>query len=86
MLRVWHADLVALIHYVPETYNGRALFFRARERDRGLPQRPEKLWIELVSEGLEVQVASGGHVTMFEPPHVESLAARFQARLSEAIR
>jgi thioesterase domain-containing protein/acyl carrier protein len=86
MLRVWRSDLVALMHYVPETYGGRALFFRARERDRGLPQHPEKLWIELVTEGLEVQVASGGHVTMFEPPHVESLAARFQSRLSEAIR
>ncbi len=86
MLRVWRSDLVAMIRYIPETYGGRALFFRARERDKGLPKYPEKLWIELVSEGLEVQIASGGHVTMFETPHVESLAARFQARLSEAVR
>ena len=86
MLRVWRSDLEALTHYVPETYGGRALFFRARQRDKGLPQFPERLWIELASEGLEVQVASGGHVTMFEPPHVESLAARFQVRLAEATR
>lgn len=84
ILRVWRADLEALMHYEPETYSGRALFFRARDRDRGLPQYPEKLWIEMASEGLEVQVASGGHVTMFASPHVESLAARFQTRLTEA--
>jgi thioesterase domain-containing protein len=75
-----------MIGYVPETYSGRVLFFRARERDEGLPEYPERFWIELASEGLEVQVASGGHLTMFAPPHVESLAARFKARLAEATR
>ena len=84
MLRVWHSDLQALQRYVPETYNGRALFFRARARDSGHPQYPESRWIEMVSDGLQVQVVSGGHHTMFESPHVESLAARFQARLAEA--
>ena len=84
MLRVWHSDLQALQRYVPETYNGHALFFRARERDGGHPQYPESRWIEMVSDGLQVQVVSGGHHTMFESPHVESLAARFQARLAEA--
>lgn len=86
ILRVWRADLIALMDYALETYNGRAIFFRARERDRGHPQHPEQPWIEMVSEGLEVQVASGGHLSMFTSPHVESLAARFQARLAEATR
>lgn len=86
ILRVWRSDVQAMIGYVPETYSGRVLFFRACERDKGLPEYPEQPWIELASEGLEVQVASGGHLTMFAPPHVESLAARFKTRLAEAVR
>jgi phthiocerol/phenolphthiocerol synthesis type-I polyketide synthase E len=86
ILRVWRSDLEALSRYAPETYRGRAIFFRARERDRGMPQYPEQPWIEMAGGGLEVHVAPGGHFTMFMPPHVESLAARFQAHLAEAIR
>jgi thioesterase domain-containing protein len=86
ILRVWRSEVQALIGYVPEPYRGRALFFRARERETGLPEYPERFWIELASEGLEVQVASGGHLTMFAPPHVDPLAARFKARLAEATR
>jgi acyl transferase domain-containing protein/thioesterase domain-containing protein/acyl carrier protein/2-polyprenyl-3-methyl-5-hydroxy-6-metoxy-1,4-benzoquinol methylase len=86
ILHVWRCDLEALSRYAPETYGGRALFFRARERDRGLPQYPEQPWIEMAGGGLEVHVVPGGHYTMFAPPHVESLAARFQAHLAEATR
>jgi acyl transferase domain-containing protein/thioesterase domain-containing protein/SAM-dependent methyltransferase/acyl carrier protein len=74
LVRVWKMNAEALHNYQLRQYPGRIVFFRARERSSWLPLHPELPWIEVAEEGVNVQIASGGHGSMLAPPHVQRLA------------
>ena len=74
LVRVWKMNAEALRNYRLRLYPGQIVFFRARERSSWLPLHPELPWIEVAEEGVNVQIASGGHATMLAPPHVQRLA------------
>ena len=81
LARVIDANVAALYAYEPRPLDVRALFFRAAERREVDPPRPELPWIELARGGTETVVVPGGHESMHEPPHVETLARHLAARL-----
>jgi thioesterase domain-containing protein/acyl carrier protein len=82
LLRVQRANVAALFAYALRSYDRPVLFFRARERRPGDPLRPEEPWIDLAAGGIEIHVVPGDHATMHEPPHVQTMAAWLERRLS----
>jgi thioesterase domain-containing protein len=82
-LRVFQENAAAMFAYAPRPYAGRLVFFHAQERDATNPPHPELAWIPLASEGVEVHVVAGNHVTMLAEPHVRGLAKKLRAALEE---
>ena len=80
-LRVFQENASAMFAYAPRPYAGRLVFFHARERDAINPRHPELAWIPLASEGVEVHVVPGNHVTMLAEPHVAELARKLRGVL-----
>ncbi|HUP43388.1 MAG TPA: alpha/beta fold hydrolase, partial [Thermoanaerobaculia bacterium] len=79
---VLRSNIAALFAYRPEPYDGRLVYFRAREKRPGEPPRPETAWVELARDGAEIHLVPGTHATMHEPPHVEVMAARLERALT----
>jgi thioesterase domain-containing protein len=82
---VLRSNIDALFAYRPEPYDGRMLYFRAREKRPGEPPRPEAAWIELARDGAEIHLVPGNHATMHEPPNVEVMAARLERELARRL-
>ncbi|WP_164001905.1 non-ribosomal peptide synthetase/type I polyketide synthase [Pyxidicoccus caerfyrddinensis] len=82
-LRVFQENAAAMFAYAPRPYPGRLVFFHARERDATNPPHPELAWIPLATEGVEVHVVPGNHVTMLAEPHVRSLAKKLRGALDD---
>ena len=70
-----------MLSYIPKVYPGRIVFFRARERDDTIPHHPERAWIDLAFEGIEIHQVPGNHITMNQPPHVSVLAEKLKSCL-----
>jgi amino acid adenylation domain-containing protein len=69
--------------YVPSTYSGHVILFRAMEQGL-LPDFPQDLgWSDFVTGKFQVFDTPGDHATMLKPPHVQVLAAKLDACLSE---
>ena len=81
-LRVFQENAAAMFAYAPRPYAG-VVFFHARERDAINPPHPELAWIPLATEGVEVHVVPGNHVTMLTEPHVRGLAKKLRSTLEE---
>ncbi len=73
-LDVIKANNQAMNDYIPKTYQGKLLFFRAQERDTYLPTNPERNWIDLAVEGMDIYDISGNHTSMNFSPNVEATA------------
>jgi thioesterase domain-containing protein len=68
--------------YVPALYPGRAIFFRANERDPHMCD-PLPIWSRVVSRGLTVECVPGDHLAMLEEPFVAEVAARLAVHLGD---
>jgi thioesterase domain-containing protein len=82
-LQVFQENAAAMFAYAPRPYAGRLVFFRAQERDVTNPPHPELAWIPLATEGVEVHLVPGNHVTMLAEPHVRGLARKLRGALAE---
>ena len=80
-LRNIEANIQAMVSYIPKVYQGRILFFRAREQYPFMPKNPELSWINLATEGLKVHEIPGNHISMNLPPHVEVMATKLKTYL-----
>jgi acyl-CoA synthetase (AMP-forming)/AMP-acid ligase II/thioesterase domain-containing protein/acyl carrier protein len=67
--------------YEPQPYSGRLCLFRASGRRMGWIGDPSYGWEAVARGGLAVHEAPGDHVTMFLPPHVDTLARVLAADL-----
>ena len=76
LVELFTLHLRAMLRYRPGPYDGRVAFFRAAERRPLDPPHPEQGWIDLATSGIEVHVVPGDHGTMYQPPHVDTLARR----------
>lgn len=81
LLHIFKVNVRSMLSYIPKVYPGRIVFFRARERDDTLPHHPERAWIDLAFEGIEIHQVSGNHITMNQPPHVSVLAEKLKVCL-----
>ncbi len=72
-LDVEEAFLLALRNYVPQTYDGAATLFRAKDELCSYSD-PTLGWGELVKGRLEILEISGDHDTILHEPHIGMLA------------
>jgi len=84
VLKLFKTNSKAMFDYIPSTYPGKILFFRAKERDAFLPHNPELAWIDLALEGTEVHIVPGNHISMNRQPHIPLLAKRLKICLEKA--
>ncbi|MCP4699232.1 MAG: polyketide synthase, partial [Gammaproteobacteria bacterium] len=80
-LHLFKVNSRAMQAYRPQIYPGKIVFFRAREKDAYNAKSPERAWLDLAREGLEMIDVPGNHISMNEPPHVLVLAERLKAYL-----
>ncbi len=63
----------AMRRYQARPYTGcRVVYFRARSRDRFNVARPEMTWVDLATQGIEVHLVPGNHITMARAPEVRA--------------
>jgi thioesterase domain-containing protein len=82
--RLMELELHAMSHYTPERYAGRVTLFRVRGMSLFRATDPEMGWGDLTQNGVEIRMIDGGHNTILEHPHVQSLAAQLQSELQAA--
>jgi thioesterase domain-containing protein len=78
------ADLFTAIarDFVPAPYKGRVLLLRRTERASEWGADWELGWRDVLTGDLEVQSVGGNHLTIFQEPHVTSLAALLKDRFA----
>jgi len=78
-------EYFAVRHYRPQMYPGPLLLIQPNPPLEALSMDPEMGWGDVVvSGGLDIYLAAGGHRGMFEEPHVGALADKLSACLLEA--
>jgi len=82
LLRVFQANRRALRRYVPASYQGRVVLFRASE-DSPLPFDDPTLRWGRVAKQLDIQAVPGDHYQIVTEPHVRTLAERMKVSLEE---
>jgi thioesterase domain-containing protein len=81
---VFQRNIEALKYYNPRPYPGRILFFRASDRDSITPAHPERAWLDLATDGVEIHEVPGNHITMNFSPHVQAIANQLTIALQDA--
>jgi len=82
--RVWEANLQAERDYVPQVYRGRITLFWGTETSITYLHDTRLGWNEVATDGLEVHVVPGNHITLREEPRVIVLAEKLTACLHRA--
>jgi len=81
LARVLAHNAAALYAYEPQPWDGELTFYRAADRRPGDPPRPELPWIELARGGTRVVIVPGDHLSMHQPPQVETLGDHLRRAL-----
>ncbi len=90
LFQVFKANVQAVQSYKPQRYPGRIVLFWAN--DQSTPdQKPVEEnssdatqgWGQLSTEPVEVHLVPGNHYTMFDEPHVSTLAERLRVYLED---
>ena len=85
LLKVFKANAVAWISYIPQPYDGKIILFRAEEQSEEMSSEPFLGWERLAPGRIEVQEVPGNHISMFREPHVRALARRLEACIAAAL-
>ncbi len=73
----------AVLAYEPKTYPGAVTLFRSRFQSPFLGLGFQMGWDRVAQAGVDVHPVPGGHLTVLQPPHVDTLAARMRKLLDE---
>ncbi len=84
-VKLLRSDVRATQNYALHLYPGRVTLFKASEELAGASADPTLGWSEWAVEGVEVQVVPGNHANMVYEPHVEVLAQKLSACISQAL-
>jgi thioesterase domain-containing protein len=83
-LNVRNINILAAKMYRPEPYPGGIIFFSTAELSSLYAVDPKAGWMKLAEDGVEVYEVAGEHDSMFDPQHVDALAARLSLCLARA--
>jgi len=76
--------LKALREYLPQAYPGRAVLFRAQDRNIAFEADSQLGWSGMATGGFTVHEVPGNHFSMLAEPHVDAVVDELQAYLREA--
>jgi amino acid adenylation domain-containing protein len=79
------SDLRATQNYALHLYPGRVTLFKASEELAGTSPDPTLGWSEWANAGVEVHAVPGNHANLVYEPHVEVLAEKLSACISQAL-
>jgi thioesterase domain-containing protein len=79
------SDFQAARNYELHRYPGRVTLFKANEELAGTSPDPTLGWSAWVNAGVEVYVVPGNHANLVYEPHVEVLAEKLSACISQAL-
>ena len=79
------SDLRATQNYALHLYPGRIALFKASEELAGTSPDPTLGWSEWASAGVEVHLVPGNHANLVYEPHVEVLAEKLSACISQSL-
>ena len=80
---LFELNALSMQNYSPTLYQGKIIFFRAKQRDDFIPHHPEKAWLDLAAKGVEIHQVPGNHITMNESPNVQVLAEKLKQYLKK---
>ena len=83
-LSVKNINLLAAKIYQPGPSPGRITFFSTAELSSLYSIDPKAGWMKLAEDGIEVYEVAGDHNSMFDPQHVDALAAELRLSLARA--
>jgi len=81
-LNVANINILAARTYQPGPYPGRITFFSTAELYWLYSIDPKAAWMKLAEDGIEFYEVAGDHNSMFDPPHVDALAAELRLCLA----
>jgi thioesterase domain-containing protein len=86
LIKVFTANVLAALNYVPQFYSDRAILFLAQDvLDELLDLHDPKLgWDELTAKPVEMYTLPGNHYTIMTKPYVQNLAERLSCCLEKA--
>jgi amino acid adenylation domain-containing protein len=82
--RLWEVHLRASDNYRPKPYPGRIAVFRTRFHPFFCSFDPAFGWTEFAKGDLIVKIIPGGHESILDEPHVQSVAVELKELLAEA--
>ena len=74
-VEILESSLKAIDDYVIKRYDGRVTLFRARQGPPRIHSDPRGGWSSVALGGVKVYEVPGDHMSMFEEPHLDELAA-----------
>jgi len=81
---VYEKNVQALFAYDVRPYGGAATLFRTADTANNYLKEGDAMgWDEFITGGVQVEDLPGTHHTIVKQPHVEILASRMRAHLSE---
>ncbi len=75
----------AVLAYSPQAYPGRVALLVSREYLNETNRKLESVWSTLAAGGVDVRVTTGHHLTVFDEPHVWTLANEFTVLYQESL-
>jgi amino acid adenylation domain-containing protein len=81
--RVTSAHMSALLSYQPKPYVGKVVQVMCSDSSQRCYEDRRLAWSTLASEGLDLHLVPGNHLTMVEEPHVRVLAEKLQWLLDQ---
>ena len=82
--KVAEAHLRAIAAYRPKPYDGKIVQLMCSDASHRAYEDRRLAWSSLASEGLEVRIIPGDHLTMVEEPYAQVLAQELQICLDRA--
>jgi len=82
---ILRSDLRATQNYALQLYPGRVTLFKASEELAGKSPDPTLGWSQWANAGVDLHVVPGNHANMVYKPHVEVLAEKLSACISQAL-
>ncbi len=84
-VEILKSDLRATRNYALHIYPGRVTLFKASEELAATSPDPTLGWSEWADAGVEVHLVPGNHANLVYEPHVEVLAEKLSACISQAL-
>jgi thioesterase domain-containing protein/acyl carrier protein len=81
--RLWQTHVQALKAYRPQPYSGHVTLFRTRGHALLCSFDPHYGWSELARGGVTLKIMPGGHGSILDEPHVQTVARELDRALRE---